>query len=102
MGYFPAPQKVPDQIREYIARQFGFAVDTPLLDEAQKKVTLHHHRAAVRDRLSSIPYSHGGKNLASQAIAGKAETMSDPADLVNVAVEEFGQSEYRIASIQHD
>lgn len=89
LGYYPSLREVPDQIRAYVAEQCGFAAGTSLLDATPHKTSLHRHRAAVRVHLGSKPYARGGRKLLNQSIDEAAETMSDPADLINVAVEEL-------------
>jgi len=89
LGYYPSLREVPGQIRAYLAEQFGFDASTSLLDEIHHKTSLHRHRAAVRVYLCSKPYARGGRKLLNQSIDEAAETMSDPADLINIAVEEL-------------
>ncbi len=89
LGYFPALREIPDQIRQYLAEQLGDIVATTLLNERSHKTSLHRHRNSIRSHLGSRSYAPGGRKLLNHAIDEAAETMSDPADLVNVAIEEL-------------
>ncbi|MEO1610427.1 MAG: Tn3 family transposase [Pseudomonadota bacterium] len=88
-GYFPSLRDVPDQIIEFLASQMGISQSTSLIDEREQKTTIHNHRSAIRVFLASNPYSNGGEKCASDAISKAARTMSDPADLINVAIEQL-------------
>lgn len=89
LGYFPSLRDIPDQIKTYLAEQLNLDTGVLLHNETQHKTSLHRHRTAVRDYLCSKPYSQGGRKRLNQLIDDAAETMSDPADLINIAVEEL-------------
>jgi len=48
---------------------------------------LHHYRAVVRVYLKASIYTNGGEQLVTAAVIEAAATMSDPADLINRAIE---------------
>lgn len=86
-GCFPAPIDVHRHTVAYLASQLGLDAVPPLLDETRRKTTLHHYRAAVRAYLDAAPYAEAGEHLITAAILDAATTMSDPADLINRAIE---------------
>jgi TnpA family transposase len=92
LGYFPALLDVPDQIVGFLADSFGIPQTTPLLDADIKKKTLSRYRTVIRSHLGADTYSDAGERLVDQAIRKAALTMSDPADLINVAIETLMQS----------
>jgi hypothetical protein len=89
LGYFPELSEIPDQLRGFVCQQMEFPPDTPLLDGAQRKATLSRYRQSIRERLGSTVYGEGGAKRLQCVIETAAQTMSDPADLINVAVEDL-------------
>jgi hypothetical protein len=89
LGYFPSPKEVPSQIGQYLTGQFGFSTRIRLLSEVNLRTTLHRYRTAVREFLRSKPYGPEDRQRVEQTILKAAEAMSDPADLINAAVEEL-------------
>ncbi len=89
LGYFPSLKEVPGQIVKYLSGQLGFSVRIYLLDHTRLKPTLHRYRNAVRSFLETKPYCPEDRLRVEQVIRKAAETMSDPADLVNVAIEDL-------------
>jgi hypothetical protein len=87
LGYFVALSDVHDQIRLHFAGTLGVAEQTPLVDEVGRPATVHRYRNAIRDRLGSRPFSHGGRAIVIGAVHRAAQTMSDPADLISASVE---------------
>jgi TnpA family transposase len=92
LGYFPDLKEVPGQIVQYLTGQLGFADRTQLLNETHLRTTLHRYRTAVRDFLGSKAYGPDARQALEQMIRKAAETMSDPADLINVAVAELSKA----------
>ncbi len=88
LGYFPMLKHVPEQILDHLIKQFGFSLPPPLLDEDKLKKTLHRYRKAIRTYLNSkLFYAQEGRKCVQTAVRRAAYTMSDPADLINVAIE---------------
>lgn len=50
---------------------------------------MYRHRQLIRDYLQVIDYADGGEAVVSRAVQQAAATMGDPADLINVAIEEL-------------
>jgi TnpA family transposase len=92
LGYFPSLTTVPAQIKEYLSGQLGFAGQIALLDHIRLRPTLHRYRQAVRTFLEIRPFRPADRQTLEQAIRKAAETMSDPADLINVAVAELSKA----------
>lgn len=87
LAYFPALQTVPDQIRRHLAAQLLIDGDTSLVDEINQPATSHRYRTAVRNDQNSHPFQSGGHELVESTMRSAARTMSDPADLINTAIE---------------
>jgi len=85
LGYTPALTDVPSQIRIYLSQQLHLPANTALNVEAEK--TLYRYRQLVRSYLRVESYTLGGAKAIEAIVAQAASTMSDPADLINVAIE---------------
>ncbi len=91
LGYFPSLPEMPAQIVRFLAGAFGLPHSTPLLDADIKTKTLFRYRSVIRAHLGSTVYGNDGARLIQPAIRSAALTMSDPADLINVAIETLMQ-----------
>ena len=87
LGYFPALEEVPDQIRRHIAKALGFDDETVLVDGVARPATVHRYRKAIRKHLGSRAFSHGGREVVIRTVHRAAQVMSDPADLISASVE---------------
>ena len=97
LGYLPSLQKVPQPIREFLCTQLKLPNDTSLLYATQaNKKTFYRYRQAIRSFLNIQPYTDGGGAVAQNAIEKAAYTMSDPADLINVAIETLVQNRFEL------
>ena len=86
VGYFPALSEVADAIRQHILNAAGYPHQE--LGYASRR-TSARHRAAIRRYLGIRAYRQGGEAIITQAIRDAAQTMGDPADLINAAIEEL-------------
>ena len=75
LGCFPALEAVNSGILTHLAVQLGLAVVRSSFDELRRTKSLYRYQAAVRLHLSVTAYGDA------------AETMSDPADLINRSIE---------------
>ncbi len=92
LGCFPAPVDMHGDTVAHLASQLALAAAPQLLDESRRKTTLHHYRAAVRIYLNASPYTEAGEQLVTATVLEAATTMSDPADLINRAIEALGKA----------
>ena len=92
LGCFPAPVDMQGDTVAHLASQLALAAAPQLLDESRRKTTLHHYRAAVRIYLNASPYTEAGEQLVTATVLEAATTMSDPADLINRAIEALGKA----------
>ncbi|MGO6748167.1 DUF4158 domain-containing protein [Rhizobium ruizarguesonis] len=75
-----------------MAAQLDLTAASPLLDEARQKTMLHRYRNAARARLHVSPYAEAAEQLITATVIAAAEPMSDPADLINRAIEMLGKA----------
>lgn len=91
LGYLPQAEEIPHQLFAHIAEQTGRAYQTPLFGEAPDvtAATRSRYRSAIHRFLHIKPYRQGGQACLKPIIKKAAQTMSDPADLINVAIEQL-------------
>lgn len=87
LGYFPAVDEIPAAIVQHLRTSIGIGADvSPIYVEVR---TLYRHHQAIRERLGVSAWGEDGLRTASEAMAAGAEVMDNPADLINVAIEEL-------------
>jgi len=94
LGYTPALTAVPSQIRTYLSQHLHLPADTTLDIEAEK--TLYRYRQLIRSYLRVEPYTWGGASVVESSVEQAAYTMSDPADLINVAIEHLVEQRFEL------
>lgn len=87
LGYFPKLVDVPVVVAEHVRGQLGLAEDVTA--EAYAERTGKRHRQFVRDRLG-VKYTPATvRAVAEAAIRKAAQSKDNPADLINVALDEL-------------
>ena len=92
LGCFPAPVDMHCDTVAHLASQLALAAIPALVHETRRRTTLHHYRAAVRTYLNASVYAEAGEHLVTATVLEAATTMSDPADLINRAIEALGKT----------
>ena len=80
-GLFPVD--FPDSVLAHMAAQLGIS-DRRLVTS---RPTLHRYRAVIRSHLSATAYGDAGESFVAETTLLATKTMSDPADLINRALE---------------
>ncbi|MBL0717331.1 MAG: Tn3 family transposase, partial [Desulfosarcina sp.] len=95
LGYIVHTKNIPKQIQQYLSDWLGLSGDIALLKETSaNKKSFYRYRQSIREFLGVRFWSNGGMDIAKQIIEKAAYTMSDPADLINVAIEALLQHRY--------
>lgn len=94
LGYMPTLEEIPGSIRLYLCQQLHLPADTAWASDTQ--MSRSRHRLAIRTYLGITSYSHGGERAVAREIEQAAYTMSDPADLINVAIERLSQQRFEL------
>jgi len=94
LGYLPTVDEIPNSIRIYLCQQLRLPAHTDWVPETQ--VSRHRHRLSIRAYLKVSSYSYGGERVITHAIEQAAYTMSDPADLINVAIERLVEQRFEL------
>lgn len=93
LGYFPRIEDVPDEIVRLARLILQFGKNTfPLVSVR----TLYKHQATIRRFLNVKAFDKTGRKKAARAVLTAAATMDNPADLINVAVEELIKERYEL------
>lgn len=93
LGYIPRLKTIPAQVIQYVRAAVGLEPDTSL---TWARTNLTRSRQAVRAFLNIRRYAQGGHELVTTTVAAAAQTMSDPADLINLAIEVLVQQRYQL------
>jgi len=96
LGYFPAIETVPEPIRLFLATALQLPASTPVLDQVSQRKTRYRYQQIIRKKLGCTPYTEGGAAAIAPLIRQAAYTMSDPADLINVAVDELFKADIEL------
>jgi uncharacterized protein DUF4158 len=94
LGYMPILQEIPGSIRLYLCQQLRMPADTAWAPDTQ--MSRHRHRLAIRIYLNFTSYSYGGERAVAHEVEQAAYTMSDPADLINVAIERLIEQRFEL------
>ena len=86
-GCFPALEELHRDTVAHLASQLGSQDLSIPPERAAGSKSLYRYQAAVRAHLSVAPYGDEAEELVSRTTLDAAEVRSDPADLINRAVE---------------
>lgn len=93
LGYFPRIEDVPRQIIKFLRSALQFGRDAlPLVSNR----TLYKHQSAVSEFLDVTAFDRTARKKAARTVLSAAETMDNPADLINVAVEELIKQHFEL------
>ncbi len=93
LGYFPRLDEVPaaivSHIRSWVGSDTVFKASAPLR-------SLYRYQEAIRAHLGVSPYDKQAQGVATRVMHAAAQVMENPADLVNVAIEELVKERYEL------
>ena len=92
LGYFPSASEVPESIQRHLAEQLDLDAGTRLADAEHLRKSRSRYRLAIRAHLKCRLFADVGNDVMAPVIASAARTMSDPADLINVAIEALAKA----------
>ncbi|HRH45667.1 MAG TPA: Tn3 family transposase [Pyrinomonadaceae bacterium] len=93
LGYFPNLEDVPDSVVKHLRSALMFKDEIfPLVIPR----TLYRHQAAVRKFLGVKSYDKTARKLIVKAVYQAANVMDNPADLINVAIEDLIKERYEL------
>lgn len=86
LGYFPKLPSVPTVVTEHVRGVLGVGEHVTVRHDAKR--TLWRHREFVRTRVGAAHRPREARRVAEAAIRSAVEAKDDPADLINVALDE--------------
>jgi hypothetical protein len=93
LGYFPAIEAVPPELVNHLISALGLHSSAlPLVS----KNTVTKHQTAIRSFLKVKVFDRKGRKILTRAVLIAAKTMDNPADLINVAVEELLKERFEL------
>jgi len=93
LGYFPALAEVPPVIVDHVRARLQLP---PTVELVVTPPTLYRHHQAIRRLLGVEPYGRAARHAAARAIYDAAQAKDNPADLINVAIEELVRLRYEL------
>jgi hypothetical protein len=90
LGYFARFDEIPTSIVAHLRQELGLRDSADPTTVPDK--TLRNHRGLVRHRLGLVSDQTTARKIAAEAIRTAAETKDNPADLINIALEELVKS----------
>ena len=97
LGYFPNIPSVPISLRQYLAGCLDLSEDLePIESTDNNKSTFYRYRQVIRIYLGVFSWSDEAVNIIGGTIRKAALSMSNPSDLVNVAIEKLIERRYEL------
>lgn len=93
LGYFPNIEDVYEGLIKYLQSVLKFPADVlPLV----ARNTLYQQQSAILQYLNVKSYDRAARRLVTKTVYGAAQVMDNPADLINVAIEELIKERYEL------
>ncbi len=93
LGYFPDPEEVPEALVSHVRSRLGLGPDTLAVPPPRSR---QRYRDAIREHLGVKTFGGEARRLAMEMVSDAALSMDDPADLVNVAIEELVKERFEL------
>ncbi len=87
LGYFPDLNNIPPQIINQIKKELS--IPEEINCHYSQKRTLYRHRQLIREYINVVPFNQQGIDKLTKIVTKSAYYMDNPADLINVAIEEL-------------
>jgi TnpA family transposase len=94
LGYFPKLTEIPKSLVNHIRTSLNLPEDIGI--EYSQQRTMYRHRAAIREYLKVTPFDQSARHLAVTTVYETAKVMDNPADLINVAIDELIRERYEL------
>ncbi len=94
LGYFPELDDIPATIVQHI--RIALKIPPAVIPGYTTDKTLYRHHEAIRDYLNVRTFDAEARLIIEQAVHQAAQTMDDPADLINVGIEVLIQQRYEL------
>ena len=98
LGYFPKLRTIPPAIVNHLKQELSLPEDLTIGYENRKNH--HRHRHLILEQMKVNQFNREGKNSLVKIVTEKAYFMSNPADLINVAIEELVKQSSELPSFR--
>ena len=98
LGYFPSLDAVPESIKKQITKELSLPLNQKI--GYVGKVTLFRHKQLIRSYLQVNAYNSNARLLVSETVTQSAYIRDNPADLINIALEELVRNRYELPSFR--
>jgi hypothetical protein len=99
LGYLPQMAAIPQTIIKYIVKQCYPDLQLPVAEVTDATRSTYHQ--AIHTYLQVRPYGEGGAAVITPIVQQATYTMSDPADLINVAIEQLVLHRFELPPSAH-
>ncbi|BAQ63191.1 mobile element protein (plasmid) [Geminocystis sp. NIES-3708] len=96
LGYFPKIDLIPLIIIKHLKEVLSLPEEIKI--GYQNPRTYHRHRDLIRQKINVKQFEEIGKEYLAEKIRDKAYLMGNPADLINVGIEELVKERYELPS----
>jgi hypothetical protein len=93
LGYFPRDEEIPASVVSHVRSRLGVGPDTSAVPPQRSR---QRYRDAIREYLGVKPFGGEARRVAAEAVADAALSMDEPADLVNVSIEELVKERFEL------
>lgn len=93
LGYFPMPDEVPEAVVSLLRSRLELS---PGAEPALPERSRYRYHAIIRGYLGVEAYGEDARRVASETMRETALSMDDPADLINVSIEELIKERYEL------
>jgi TnpA family transposase len=94
LGYFPKLTDIPKSLVNHIRTSLSLPSDISVGYEQSR--TMYRHRTAIREYLKVTQFNQSARHLAVTTVYKSASVMDNPADLINVAIDELIHHRYEL------
>lgn len=94
LGYFPKFTEIPAPVVARVGSRLGLGDDIATTVDSAR--TLERYRGLIRDRVGVAYDPEKARKIAEETIRAAAQTKDNPADLINVALEELVKARYEL------
>ena len=96
LGYFPKLDEVPLDIVQHIRK--SLTLNEQIIPGYEEPRTLYRHHQTIREYLRVTPWNQNARRLVRKNVSAAAETMDNPADLINVALETLIKERFELSA----
>ncbi|MEB8915054.1 DUF4158 domain-containing protein, partial [Bacillus cereus] len=93
LGYFPRPKDIPSVIIHHIRSSLRILNET---EPNFRTKSIYRHQKAIGEHLQVLPFGKDALHIATNAIYKASQVMDNPADLINVSIEELIKERYEL------